>query len=73
MDEPEPLCYLAASLLFEGSGDECRVSLDDRHVVYPPALGQLGVRGDLDQLQAHFLSQGSCQATELTLSFGQVH
>ncbi|KAI3358718.1 hypothetical protein L3Q82_015128, partial [Scortum barcoo] len=33
----------------------------------------LGVRGDFDQLQAHLLPQGSCQATKLTLSFGQVH
>lgn len=70
---PSPLCYLTASLLFEGPGDERRVSLDDCHILYPPALWQLGVRGDLDQLQAHLLPQCSCQATKLALSFGQVH
>lgn len=67
------MCYLTASLLFEGPGDERRVSMDDCHILYPPALWQLGVRGDLDQLQAHLLPQGSRQAAKLTLSFGQVH
>ncbi len=70
---PPPMCYLAASLLFEGPGNERCVSLDDCHILYPPALWQLRVRGDLDQLQAHFLPQGSSQATELPLGFGQVH
>lgn len=72
-EDPGQLCYLAASLLFEGSGDERRVSLDHRHILYPPALRQLGVRGDLDELEAHLLPQGSCQAAVLTLGFGQVH
>lgn len=67
------LHYLALSLLFEGSGDERRVSLDDSHILYLPAFWQLGVRWDLDQLQAHLLPQRSSQATKLTLSFGQVH
>lgn len=67
------MCYLTASLLFEGSGDERGTALDDRHVFYPPALGQLGVGGYLDQLQAHLLPQRPRQASELSLSFGQVH
>lgn len=49
------VCYLAASLLFEGFGDERGPTLDDCHIFYPPALWQLGVRGDLNQLQAHLL------------------
>lgn len=65
--------YLAASLMFEGPCDERCASLDDRYIFYPPALWQLRVRGDLDQLQAHFLPQRSRQAAKLTLSFGQVH
>ena len=65
--------YLAASLLLEGPGDERRVALDDRHVLHPPALRQVRVGGDLDELQAHLLPQGPRQAAELTLSFGQIH
>lgn len=68
-----PQRYLTASLLLEGPGDERDASLDDSHVFYPPALRQLGVRGDLDQLQAHLLPQRPRQTTELTLGFGQVH
>lgn len=67
------VCYLAASLLFEGFGDKRGAALDDGYVFYPPALWQLGVRGDLDQLQAHLLPQGACQASKLPLSFGQVY
>lgn len=67
------VCYLAVSLLFEGFGDERGATLDDRHIFYPPALWQLGVRGDLNQLQAHLLPQRTCQAPELSLRLGQVH
>lgn len=69
----KPARYLTASQLFEGPGDERRASLDDGHIFYPPALRQLRVRRDFDQLQAHFLPQRSRQAPKLTLSFGQVH
>lgn len=62
--------YLAAPLLLERPGDERRVPLDDGHVLYPPALRQLGVRRDLNELQAHLLPQSSGQAPELTLAFG---
>lgn len=70
---PSPSYYLTAPLLFKGPGNECCVSLDHCHILYSPALWQLRVRGDLDQLQAHLLPQGSGQASKLALDFGQVH